>query len=238
MVELALYVILLTLLSGLASFFGALLAAHPGILKKWLKNETRHAIIAFGGGALLAAVALVLLPEGMALLPPSFGLIAFTLGGAAFMYLDRYLKEKGSSVSQLIAMMLDFIPEAIVLGALIADNFREAVFMAIIIAAQNMPEGFNAFREMLSSSHNPTKKHLLTVIALCGVTGILWGLLGFLMFDANSAALGSIMVFCAGGIFYLVFRDIAPQAALKKHWYPSFGAVLGFVFCLGAQQLL
>jgi ZIP family zinc transporter len=39
-----------------------------------------------------------------------------------------------------------------------------------------------------------------------------------------------IMLFASGGILYLVFQDIAPQAKLKKHWLPSMGAVLGFLF--------
>lgn len=33
----------------------------------------------------------------------------------------------------------------------------------------------------------------------------------------------------AGGILYLVFQDIAPQARLEKHWAPSLGAVAGFL---------
>lgn len=36
-------------------------------------------------------------------------------------------------------------------------------------------------------------------------------------------------MFCAGGIFYLVFRDIAPEARVEKQWSPSLGAVFGFL---------
>jgi ZIP family zinc transporter len=39
-----------------------------------------------------------------------------------------------------------------------------------------------------------------------------------------------IMLFASGGILYLVFQDIAPQAKLEKHWLPPMGAVLGFLF--------
>ncbi len=58
-----------TLLPGLAMPAGALLAIHERIHPRWLETELRHAILAFGAGALLAAVALVLVPEGMAALP-------------------------------------------------------------------------------------------------------------------------------------------------------------------------
>jgi ZIP family zinc transporter len=32
----------------------------------------------------------------------------------------------------------------------------------------------------------------------------------------------------AGGILYLLFQDIAPQARLARRWAPTLGAVVGF----------
>ena len=40
----------------------------------------------------------------------------------------------------------------------------------------------------------------------------------------------------AGGILYLIFQDLAPQAQLKNHWFPPLGAVSGFA--LGLLGLL
>jgi ZIP family zinc transporter len=54
---------------------------------------------------------------------------------------------------------------------------------------------------------------------------------GWYYFSENLQLLGATMLFAAGGILYLIFQDIAPQAHLKKHWAPSLGAILGF--CLG-----
>jgi ZIP family zinc transporter len=45
----------------------------------------------------------------------------------------------------------------------------------------------------------------------------------------NQILLNKIMVFCAGGILYLIFQDIAPQAKLKKRWAPALGAIAGFL---------
>ena len=56
---------LLTWGAGLAMPVGALLARAEHIRPHWLENEVRHGIVAFGGGALLSAVALVLVPEGL-----------------------------------------------------------------------------------------------------------------------------------------------------------------------------
>ncbi len=64
-----LVIALLTLLAGVAIPIGGGLGAFENIRRDWLKNELRHGVMAFGGGALLAAVALVLVPEGSKDLP-------------------------------------------------------------------------------------------------------------------------------------------------------------------------
>lgn len=44
---------------------GALLASREHIKPNWLEEEFHHSVTALRGGALLAAIALVLVPEGM-----------------------------------------------------------------------------------------------------------------------------------------------------------------------------
>jgi ZIP family zinc transporter len=46
------------------------------------------------------------------------------------------------------------------------------------------------------------------------------------------------MLFAAGGILYLTFEDIAPQAHLARRWAPALGAVAGFMLGLLGQMLL
>ena len=57
--------LLLSLAAGLSMAAGALIGVQEHIAKSWLEQEVRHGVIAFGGGALLAAVALVLVPEAV-----------------------------------------------------------------------------------------------------------------------------------------------------------------------------
>ncbi|NWN83285.1 MAG: divalent cation transporter, partial [Halomonas sp.] len=58
-------VLALTLMAGMAMPLGAWAAWKENIEIPWLESELRHAIIAFGGGALLSAVALVLVPNSL-----------------------------------------------------------------------------------------------------------------------------------------------------------------------------
>lgn len=55
---------------------------------------------------------------------------------------------------------------------------------------------------------------------------------GFLYLRAVPHVLGAIMLFAAGGILYLTFQDIAPQAFLRRHWGPPLGAVAAFMLGL------
>jgi ZIP family zinc transporter len=56
--------LLLTGGSGACILVGGLAASVERIRPRWLESELRHSVIAFGGGVLLSAVALVLVPEG------------------------------------------------------------------------------------------------------------------------------------------------------------------------------
>ena len=71
------------------------------------------------------------------------------MGGAlAFMALDIYLAKKKTAGSQLAAMLSDFVPESIALGTTAALG-GGTMLLGLLIAVQNLPEGFNAYREML-----------------------------------------------------------------------------------------
>lgn len=218
----------LSLFAGSAIFWGALLGWWSEKKPNLISCEFEHGILAFGGGALISAVGLVLVPEGLDIQPVGLAAVTFLLGGIIFLFLDRWLHKKDTPLSQLTALLLDFIPEVIVLGASIAMDMKMAIFLAVIIAAQNLPEGFSAFREIIKSREGFLEKHVLTFMGILILLGPAAALFGFYICEKDDLTLGMLMTFCAGGILYLVFRDIAPSANVKDSWYPSFGAVMGF----------
>lgn len=224
-------VIILTLLAGLAMPLGALIANYERIKPEWLENELMHGITAFGGGALLSAIALVLVPEGIEDFTAWSAALLFFMGGAAFMGLDIWLSKQDTSMSQLVAMLADFIPESLALGATFALGTINGVLLAALIAMQNIPEGFNAFRELKSTSsyRSVTIILLFVLLALCGP---LAGVIAHLWLVKWPAIVSGVMLFASGGILYAVFQDIAPQAVLERHWLPPMGAVMGFVLGL------
>jgi ZIP family zinc transporter len=61
---------------------------------------------------------------------------------------------------------------------------------------------------------------------------------GITVFAEHPRELGVLMLASAGGILYLTFQDIAPQAKLDNAWAPSLGAVAGFALGLLGHLLL
>lgn len=226
--DLLFIVILSTLLAGLAMPLGAIIARYEKIENKWIEEEFRHGVMAFGGGALLSAVALVLVPEGIANLSPFPASICFILGGLTFMFLDILLKRIDTPASQLAAMLSDFIPESIALGAAFALGNSSAFLLTALIALQNLPEGFSAYRELNSNSVYKPKK-IIIMFFLMAVLGPISGISGYLWLSEYPEAISVVMLFASGGILYSIFQDLAPQVKLEKHWAPPMGAVLGFV---------
>lgn len=218
-------VIISTFFAGLAMTLGAAIAS---IKKDWINDEVQHGVTAFGGGALLSAVALVLVPEGIAHIAPFAACAYFIIGGLSFMCLDIFLKKMNTPASQLAAMISDFIPESIALGAAFATGNNHAYLLAAIIALQNLPEGFSAYRELNESPSFNTRK-ILVIFSLLALLGPVAGVSGYLWLSGYPAVIAAIMLFASGGILYSVFQDLAPKVKLENHWAPPMGAVLGFV---------
>jgi ZIP family zinc transporter len=225
--SLLLTVLATTLLAGLAMPLGALIAHFENVSSEWLEQEFRHSVMAFGGGALLSAVALVLVPEGIAHLDPLSACMWLMVGGLSFMALDIYLNKIDTPATQLAAMLADFIPESIALGAAFATGSNNAFLLAALIALQNVPEGFSAYRELnASSAYRPQK--IIIMFCLMAVLGPIAAMCGYLWLSESPKVIAAVMLFASGGILYSIFQDLAPQAKLENRWAPPMGAVFGF----------
>lgn len=229
----------LVLLSGFAGLMiplGGWIAAHENIQRDWLRQEIRHSVIAFGGGALLSAVMLVLIPEGKENQSVTV-VITLVLAGAVLMALiDARLDRTGSSKAQSIAMLADFLPETLALGAVLALGGDSAILLALMIGLQNLPEGFNAYREQ--AEHEGDKAIVLRRFLGLAMLGPVAASFGYFVLFAVPVATSGIMLLAAGAILYLTFQDIAPQARLQKHYAPPLGAIAGFLLGLYGSMVI
>lgn len=229
-------IVLISWLAGFAAFIGSIAARWEGSPDTTGKQEVVHGIVALGGGILLAAVAFALAPAALSSLGPISLTLTFCLGGIVFCILDILVSRSGSSKAQLMAMLMDFFPEAISLGAVFGNDRRMGILLAIFIAAQNLPEGFNSYRE-ITSSGTAAHKALVALFAISFI-GPLASCIGYFFLQESPIYTAGLMSFAAGGILYLIFQDIAPQSRMVQHWKPAMGAVIGFALGMLGHKLL
>ena len=197
-------IVFLTGAAGSCIPLGGAIAGIERIRPHWLDRELRHFIIAFGGGILLGAVGIVLVPEGVAGMNGSmYAIPIILLGGFCFFLIERALGLRRREAPQLMGMVLDYIPEAIALGGMVALESPVAPLLALLIGLQNLPEGFNAYRELKLHSKRRPKQTLLWMTSLV-LVGPIAGLCGYFLLSDYRPALGMIMLFAAGGVLYLL----------------------------------
>jgi len=144
------------------------------------------------------------------------------------MLLDFYLTKIATPASQLAAMLSDFIPESIALGAAFATGSETAFLLAALIALQNIPEGFSAYRE-LHATRAFRARTIILMFACMALLGPLSGMTGYLWLSDRPDVVAVIMLMASGGILYSIFQDLAPEVRYENHWAPPLGAVLGFM---------
>ncbi|WP_121666220.1 ZIP family metal transporter [Mesonia aquimarina] len=231
-------IILFSGFSGITVFIGGLLSWYfsKKLGENNFKKELNHGITAFGGGIILSALALVLVPKGMKNLSILPVIIWFVLGSLIFFVIDRILAKRGGKIAQLLAMLMDFVPEAIALGAIFATDTKTGTLLAIFIGLQNLPEAFNSYQDLCAS--NFSAKKTLILLFVLSFSGIIGSLIGYFFLQDQPEITSSLMLFASGGILYLIFEDIAPQAKLERTWMPALGANLGFLIGIIGEKLI
>lgn len=121
-------------------------------------------------------------------------------------------------------MLADFIPEALALGAAFAAGKGTGVLLAL----QNLPEGFNAYEELVQTSKFSPNK-IISAFACLVVAGPVSTLIGYHILSQAHELMAGLMLFARAGILYLVFQDIAPESKVSLSGIPALGAVAGFI---------
>jgi ZIP family zinc transporter len=224
-------------ISGITVFIGGILANYFNhhVKESPIKYEIIHTLMSFGSGIILSAVALVLIPSGMEELKLVPLVISFLVGAFLFMFIDQQLAKKGGQTSTLLAMMMDFVPESIALGAAFATDTTTATLLAIFIGLQNFPEAFNSYRDLVLSGF--TAKKTLLIFFFLSFFGVIGALLGHYLLSDSPKLTAHLMTFASGGILYLLIQDIIPESKLNKNYLVSLGAILGFLVGIIGEKL-
>lgn len=224
--------------AGITVFIGGVLAYvfNHHVKESPIKYDIIYTLMSFGAGIILSALVLVLVPKGLEELSLFPLIISFLSGAICFYALDSYLAKKGGQTATLLAMLMDFIPESIALGAVFAIEPSTATLLAVFIGLQNLPEAFNSYRDLVISGFS-TKKTLVIFLFL-SFLGIIGALTGHFVLSQYPNLTAILMVFSSGGILYLLIQDIIPNSQLKNKRATSLGAIVGFLVGMIGEKLI
>ncbi len=203
---------------------------------KEFKYEIIHGMMALGAGVILAAITLVFIPKALKELDMMPLAITFVLGAIGFAVLDYSIDKRGGSMATLVAMVMDYLPESIVVGALYVADKQSALLLSIIIAVQNFPEAFCALREL--KENGLSLNRIAIILGVIVILGLGCTYIGSNFFAGNPQMTAYLMAFASGGVLYLLVQDIIPVTKLKNTYAPSLGAALGYLIGLIADKLL
>jgi len=231
----AIVILIYSSMAGLPVIIGGLISYAVQAKKLKIKDELNHWIIAFGGGALLSAISFALIPQAVSDLNYIELILIFLGGTFSFMIIDIIISKSKGSIAQVMSMMMDFIPEALALGASFAHSHNFGLLLAIFIGLQNLPEGFNSYIELKNKMSG--RSTLLLMLCL-SFTGIAAAFLGKFFLADNPKLIDTILLYAGGGILYLIFQDIAPLSKKRNDWIPATGASFGFLLGMIGEKLL
>lgn len=195
-----------------------------------------HGMVSFGGGIILSALALVLIPQGLEELKVIPMAISFLTGAICFLLIDRFLNKKGGKTATLLAMLMDFIPESIALGAMFVADHQKAILLSLFIGLQNLPEAFSAYYDLHNSGFK--SRTILITFFFLSFFGIAGALTGSCLLSHHSRITAHLMVFAGGGILYLLFQDIIPESKMNHSYITSLGATLGFLIGIIGEKVI
>ncbi len=198
-------------------------------------------VMAFGAGVLISAVAYELVFEsieaGKGTGGPGLGL---ALGALTFYFADRMIAKLGAPdrqaiqpaagaslvVPMLLGIMLDGIPESLVIGLGIFEGGTVSVAMLVAVFISNLPEAIAGTSGMRAGGWSKTRILSLwvAIAVLCSFATVA----GYALFDtATPFVLAFVQAFAAGAILTMLANSMMPEA------YKHGGKLAGLVTVLG-----
>ena len=213
-------VILFAFLGGVISLVGGLLLLSNKKLAKALEAYG----MPFAAGALLAAVFLDLLTDGIEEAPAGTVLTATMVGIFIFFFAERFLRwfhhhhQHGSpdpSVSLIVAG--DTIHNAldgIAIAAAFLVSVPTGIVTTIAVAAHEIPQEIGDFGLLLSKGVRRSKVLLINVVS--ALATVVTAIITFQLGSNTELPLGVLLGISAGFLLYIALSDIIPTIHEKS----------------------
>lgn len=230
---------LIGLLSTSSLVFGGIIAARFSLSKRAI-----GIIMGFGAGTMISAISYELIFEAVHSVKGSgFPTYGFFVGAFTFFFADKYIGKmnsgnshsKAASVSKgaalivpmVLAIVLDGIPESIVLGLGMSKGGSVSMAMLVAVFVSNLPESIAGSSGMKAAGWSTKKITLLWLIiaVFCSLATVA----GFSLFTNTSELwLSFIKAFAGGAILMMLSNSMMPEAFEHGGRYAGVATVFGF----------
>jgi zinc transporter, ZIP family len=211
-------------------------------IKFTLSKRTLGIIMAFGAGTLISAISYELIFEAVKLgKGTGFPVFGFFSGALTFYFSDKLIEKLGASnhmqiesskhsnlvIPMVLAIILDGVPESIVIGLGIFEGGKVSMAMLLAVFISNLPEAIAGSTGMKTNGRSHKKIIMLWVIiaVICAFAT----LAGFALFKSASANwLSFIQAFAGGAILIMLANSMIPEAYEHGGKLTGIFTVLGF----------
>lgn len=231
------YIILFSTLGGLLSLVGGVLLLSK---RKVAKSLARYAT-PFAGGALLAAVFLDLLPEGIEADSAETVLLATLVGILLFFFAEGFLQwfhhhhEHTDSHDSKISLVIvgDTLHNALD-GVAIATSFMISIPTGIVttfaVAMHEIPQEIGDFGLLLQKGLS--RRKVLLANLLSAVATVVAAIFTYLIGKNNDLPIGVLLGLSAGFLLYIATSDVIPT--IHSHNSKKYGFKLqAFLLIMG-----
>jgi zinc transporter, ZIP family len=203
-----------------------LIAGGVFALRRGVGSRTLGMIMAFGSGVLISAVSFELVGEafdrarwqGSVALGLCAGSVIFFTGdslidriGGADRKNSSGKQVEGTALAIVLGIVLDGIPESVVLGLTIVVSGSVSAAFLIAVALSNVPEAISATTGLAQAGW--ARRRILGLWTLVALVSGLAALVGFAAFDsAPPGVIAFVLSFAAGAILTMLADTMMPEA--------------------------
>jgi len=233
---------------GLVGGFALVVGALAGVVRD-LPTRVIGAVMAFGAGVLISALAFELTAEAF---DASGGreVVLGLLGGALTFYVgDRLLDSRGGTDRKrsggqqagaaapglVLGALLDGIPESVAIGVSLVDGGTVGIAIVAAVFLSNVPEGMSAATGLVKAGRS--KRWVLGLWVGVALISGLASLVGYAVLgDASASVVAVIQAFAAGAILTMLADTMMPEAFENRGRSVGLITTLGFVLAFLLSQ--
>ena len=239
------------------SFFWGLLAGSSlvvgGLVALWVPigRRTIGLIMAFGAGVLISAVAFELVHEAFETTAGGGGVaLGLLLGSCVFFAGDSLIdrlgggdrkhsggkQATGSALAIVLGIVLDGIPESLVLGLTVLEAGTVSVAFLVAVFLSNLPEAIAATSGL--SQAGWTRSRVLGLWAIVAVVSGVSALAGYALLDtATPHTIALVLSFAGGAILTMLADTMMPEAFEHGGKLAGLFTTVGFALAFALSAL-